>query len=74
MEKMVTTGIRTSPARLEKLDRIATQLGTTRNRVWNLLVDNAEIVSQPVVNAALKKDSRQAQTFQGKRKTAGGAR
>ena len=55
MERLArNTGVRLTLDQLEKADRLAQSLGTTRNRLFGLLIDTAEVQSKPVVSVGLK--------------------
>jgi len=68
------TAVRTNKSRLEKLDRLAAQRGISRNKLWNLLVDEAAAGSGIVVNLAAKKSDRSAKTLAGERTVVDGAK
>lgn len=57
----LTTGVRISRIQANKLEALAQSLQMTKNQVWGLLIDSAEIESRPVVNVSLKSNSRNAQ-------------
>ena len=60
MERLArNTGVRLTLDQLEKADRLAQSLGTTRNRLFGLLIDTAEVQSKPVVSVGLAKNSAQ---------------
>lgn len=61
MNKTIMRGVRTDTARLEKWDRLAKRLGVSRNRAFNLLLDNAVVVGEPEVKVSLNGNSRSAQ-------------
>ena len=51
------SGVRLTGDQWTKLNALAQSLGTTRNRVFGLLIDTAEVQSKPVVSVALAKNS-----------------
>jgi hypothetical protein len=53
----VNTGVRMTGAQRAKLDRLAQSLNTSRNRVFGMLLDAAE-VQAPVARVELQKNSR----------------
>jgi hypothetical protein len=53
----VNTGVRMTGAQRAKLDRLAQSLNTSRNRVFGMLLDAAE-VKAPVARVELQKNSR----------------
>ena len=60
MERLArNTGVRLTLDQLEKAERLAQSLGTTRNRLFGLLIDTAEVQSRPAVSVALAKNSAQ---------------
>jgi hypothetical protein len=64
MERLArNTGVRLTLDQLEKADRLAQSLGTTRNRLFGMLIDTAEVQSKPVVSVGLKNNRRDAQNL-----------
>jgi hypothetical protein len=62
MERMsVNTGIRLTPTHVKKLDRLATDMRTTRNRLLGMLIDSAEVESKPVLSVGEKNNRCDAQ-------------
>lgn len=66
------TAVRTNKSRLEKLSRLAAERGISRNKLWNLLVDEA--AAGIVANSAAKKSDRSAKTLAGERTVVDGAK
>ena len=63
MERLArNTGVRLTLDQLEKADRLAQSLGTTRNRLFGLLIDTATVESRPAVSVGLAKNNRNAAT------------
>lgn len=56
MDTFVNTGVRITSSQAAKLEALATSLRMTRNQVWGMLVDSAQIESQPKVNVLLKEN------------------
>lgn len=67
MNKTVMRGVRTDAARLRKWDSLAKRLGVSRNQVFNLLIDNVAVVSEPEVNVSLNANTHSAQTLPSER-------
>ena len=67
MNKTVMRGVRTDAARLRKWDSLAKRLGVSRNQVFNLLIDNVAVVSEPEVNVSLNANRRNTQTLASER-------
>ena len=67
MNKTVMRGVRTDTARLRKWDSLAKRLGVSRNQVFNLLIDNVAVVSEPEVNVSLNANRRNTQTLASER-------
>jgi hypothetical protein len=66
VEKMViNTGVRVTSARMEKIGKLASQLGVTRNRAWNMLVDAAVVNEKLAVNLSKKANIRSANACNG---------
>ena len=62
MERLArNTGVRLTLDQLEKAERLAQSLGTTRNRLFGMLIDTAEVQSKPVVSVGLKNNRCDAQ-------------
>jgi hypothetical protein len=57
MRQTNNTGVRLNEAQRAKLDRLAQSLNTSRNRVFGMLLDAAE-VQAPVAKVELRKNSR----------------
>ena len=57
MRQTNNTGVRLNEAQRAKLDRLAQSLNTSRNRVFGMLLDAAE-VQAPVARVELQKNSR----------------
>ena len=55
--EMAYTGFRLSNEQLSRAQKLAQQLGMSRNRLIGLLIDQAEIKVQPVVEVSLKSKS-----------------
>jgi len=51
---MVYIGFRLSDEHLDRAQKLAKQLGVSRNRLVGLLIERAEIKSQPVIDVNLK--------------------
>ena len=51
--EMAYTGFRLSNEQLSRAQKLAQQLGMSRNRLIGLLIDQAEIKVQPVVEVSL---------------------
>ena len=62
---MVYTGFRLSDEHLDRAQKLAKQLGVSRNRLVGLLIERAEIKSQPVVNVSLGQNKSAEQTVAG---------
>lgn len=59
MEKLhATTSVRLTTQQVEKLEQLANALRVSRNRIFGLLIDSAEIQAQPSVSVGLEKNSR----------------
>lgn len=59
MDKLqAATNVRLTLQQAEKLERLATTLRVSRNRVFGLLIDSAEIQTQPSVSVGLYKNNR----------------
>jgi hypothetical protein len=56
MRQTNNTGVRLNGAQRAKLDRLAQSLNTSRNRVFGMLLDAAE-VQAPVAKVELRKNS-----------------
>jgi hypothetical protein len=65
----VNTGVRMTGAQRAKLDQLAQSLNTSRNRVFGMLLDAAE-VQAPSARVELKNNRRDAQEFDGQSITA----
>lgn len=64
MERMsINTGIRLTPTHVKKLDRLATDMRTTRNRLLAMLIESAEVESKPVLSVGEKNNRRDASTL-----------
>lgn len=61
MNKTIASGVRTDTARFKKWESLANRLGVSRNQVFNLLIDNVAVVSEPEVKVSLNGNSRSAQ-------------
>jgi hypothetical protein len=57
MKQTNNTGVRMTGAQRAKLDQLAQSLNTSRNRVFGMLLDAAE-VKAPVAKVELEKNSR----------------
>jgi hypothetical protein len=57
MKQTNNTGVRMTGAQRAKLDQLAQSLNTSRNRVFGMLLDAAE-VKAPVAKVELRKNSR----------------
>lgn len=53
---MVYTGFRLSDEHLDRAQKLAKQLGVSRNRLVGLLIENAEVESHPVINVSIKNE------------------
>ena len=53
---MIYTGVRLSKQNVERAQCLAKQLGVSRNKLIGLLIERAEIKSQPVINVSLKNE------------------
>ena len=53
---MTYTGFRLSDGHLNRAQELAKQLGVSRNKLIGLLIERAEIKSQPVINVSLKNE------------------
>ncbi len=51
---VVYTGLRLSQHQAERAGALASQLGISRNRLFGLLIESANIESQPIVGVGLK--------------------
>ena len=60
---MIYTGVRLSKQNVERAQCLAQQLGVSRNRLLELLIANAKIESQPVINVNLKNEKSSVVTF-----------
>ena len=60
---MVYIGFRLSDEHLDRAQKLAKQLGVSRNRLVGLLIERAEIKSQPVINVSLKNEKSGVSTF-----------
>lgn len=61
IEKLdVSTGVRLTLAQADKLDRLAASLRISRNRVFGVLIDSAEVQAIPSVSVGLGKNNRPA--------------
>ena len=66
------TSVRLREGQRNKLDLLSRKLNTSRNRVFGLLIDAAEIQSQPAVSVEMN-NRRDAQNLTGSSITAVGA-
>ena len=57
MNKVVNTGLRMTESQIAKADQMARSLGTTRNRLFGMLIDRAEFQA-PVLSVGLEKNKR----------------
>jgi hypothetical protein len=62
---MTYTGFRLSDGHLNRAQELAKQLGVSRNKLIGLLIERAEIKSQPVVNVSLGQNKSAEQTVAG---------
>ena len=62
---MTYTGFRLSDEHLDRAQKLAKQLGVSRNKLIGLLIERAEIKSEPVINVSLKNEKSSVVTFQG---------
>lgn len=62
---MIYTGVRLSKQNVERAQCLAQQLGVSRNRLLELLIANAKIESQPVINVSLGQNKSAEQTVTG---------
>lgn len=60
---MTYTGFRLSDGHLNRAQELAKQLGVSRNKLIGLLIERAEIKSQPVINVSLKNEKSSVSTF-----------
>ena len=67
MNKTIMRSVRTDTARLRKWDSLAKRLGVSRNQVFNLLIDNVAVVSEPEVNVSLNANTHSARTLPSER-------
>ena len=62
---MVYTGFRLSDEHLDRAQKLAKQLGVSRNRLVGLLIENAEIKSQPVISTSVEQNKSTVSNFAG---------
>lgn len=62
---MVYIGFRLSDEHLDRAQKLAKQLGVSRNRLVGLLIERAEIKSQPVIDVSLGQNKSAEQTVTG---------
>lgn len=67
------TGVRLTEAQFAKAARLAQSLGMTRNRLFGMLVDAAEVESQPAISVGLKNNRNAATKFEPQSSKAVGA-
>ncbi len=53
---MMYTGVRLSKQNVDRAQCLAHQLGVSRNKLFGLLIENAEVKSQPVINVSIKNE------------------
>lgn len=53
---MTYTSLRLSDGHLDRAQELANRLGVSRNRLIGLLIENAEVKSQPVISVNLKNE------------------
>lgn len=63
--QMAYTGFRLSNEQLNRAQKLAQQLGVSRNKLIGLLIDTAEIKAQPVIEVSLKNDKSMDVAFDG---------
>ena len=61
---MTYTGFRLSDEHLDRAQKLAKQLGVSRNRLVGLLIERAEIKSQPVIDVNLKNEKSTSATVE----------
>ena len=61
---MVYIGFRLSDEHLDRAQKLAKQLGVSRNRLVGLLIERAEIKSQPVIDVNLKNEKSTSATVE----------
>ena len=62
---MIYTGVRLSKQNVERAQCLAKQLGVSRNKLIGLLIERAEIKSQPVIDVSLGQNKSAEQTVAG---------
>lgn len=55
MKKTNNTGVRLTGPQRDKLERLAESLNTSRNRIFGLLIDAAEVQSMPALSVGVQK-------------------
>lgn len=63
--QMAYTGFRLSNEQLSRAQKLAQQLGVSRNKLIGLLIDTAEIKAQPVIEVSLKNGKSMIATVEG---------
>lgn len=63
--EMAYTGFRLSNEQLSRAQKLAQQLGVSRNKLVGLLIDKAEVKSQPVIEVSLKNSESMIVTVEG---------
>ena len=63
----INTGIRITLEQAEKLRKLSSSLGISRNSVVGLLIESAEPKARAEVSLSLKANSHNASTYQGER-------
>ena len=61
---MTYTGFRLSDGHLNRAQELAKQLGVSRNKLIGLLIERAEIKSQPVISVNLKNEKSTSATVE----------
>ena len=56
MREMQNTGVKLTLSQLDKAKLLAQQLGISRNKLFGLLIENAEIECRPVIRVELDKN------------------
>lgn len=56
--KTINTGIRLTPSQYARVATLAKEMGVKRNHVFGVLIDSAEVKTQPSVNIQLERNNR----------------
>lgn len=74
IERMTrSTGVRLTPSQAAKLERLACDLRTSKNRLMGLLIDTAAVETLPSVSVGLEKNNRTDVALSGQNVNAVGA-